>query len=226
MDPRYWGIVAIIVIGVAVVVYGMLSDRSATRRRREELTAPPKREIPRFSPTDQPPQYLTELQARTRPADAQTDLDAPTRRRLSEALAGAVTLPTGYPQLSFVTDRSTGWFVADTPWVLICDSAITAIREVLPAMERAKVAGRPLVLVAPDIADEVVDTFSANTVQGLLRCLPLELADPDARSGLASAVGSEQLGLTDLRAGYLPPGALGEAATWVCDQDTSWVLRS
>ncbi|MBK8460137.1 MAG: hypothetical protein WAS07_15895 [Micropruina sp.] len=226
MDPRYWGIVAILVIGVAVIAYGALSDRRATQRQRDALTAPPKRDIPRLSPTSEPPSYLTELQARTKPAGANTDLDAPTRRRLSEAQAAAFSIPSGYPRLSFITDRSTGWFVAEAPIVLICDAEITAIREVLPLMERAKKTGRPLILVAADISEDVVDTFSANSVQGMLRCVPIQLGDPELRAGLASAVGAHQLTVTDLRAGYVPADALGSAETWLCDEDTSWVIQS
>ena len=64
----WWGIALILVVGIAVVVYGYLDDRRRTRERDAAMAAPPKRDIPRFEPTSEPPQYLSELEARTRPS--------------------------------------------------------------------------------------------------------------------------------------------------------------
>ena len=42
--------VAVVVVGLAVIVLGAVRDRRITERRRREILAPPERTIPRFSP--------------------------------------------------------------------------------------------------------------------------------------------------------------------------------
>ncbi len=78
LDPWTLGLVAVVVLGLALIAYGALHDRARNRRAREEMLSPPKREIPQFRPDTPAPQYLSELQARRPPADA-TSTACPTR---------------------------------------------------------------------------------------------------------------------------------------------------
>ena len=76
----WWGIVVIVVVGVAVVIYGYFDDKRKTRERDAAMQAPPQRDIPRFHPTNPAPEYLSELKARSRPDKLpSTDLDDATR---------------------------------------------------------------------------------------------------------------------------------------------------
>ena len=50
------------------------------------------------------------------------------------------------------------------------------------------------------------------------------LADPDLRAGVGALCHATPVSSDDLRAGFLPPNALGRCATWIADEDDSWVL--
>ena len=224
VDAGIWGIVAVLVIGTAVVGYGWWSDRADDRRRAEAMKNPPERGIPRFSPDSPRPRYLSELEAVTRPGGlAPTELDDATRRAIKDALAGSPRFAAGLPDQAFITDPETGWCVVNEPLVVICDDQVSTMRELLPVVKLARELGRPVVLVAPAISDEVRTTLRANWVQGGFSCLPLTMAD-DRRRSLASLTAAQPASESDLRAGYLPSSHAGSCHTWVSDKTTSWVL--
>lgn len=224
VEAGIWGIVAVLVIGAVVVVYGWVSDRADDRRRAEAMQRPPEREIPRFKAEEIRPRYLSELEAARRPEDQPaTDLREETRARLKDLLPGSPSFKAGWPSREFVTDAGTGWCVVDEPAIVICDDEIATMRELLPAVRRAREVGRPLVLVAPGFAAEVLATLRANWVQGAFSCLPIRLPDERRRS-LGSLTGAQPVSASDLQAGYLPASSVGECRTWVSDQRTSWLL--
>lgn len=225
VNAAYWGIVAVLVAGTALVAYGWLSDRTATRRTIEALNSPPDRAIPGRSPKADPPHYLVEPAASTRPEGLpSTDLDVDTRDALRERLATAPRIPVGWPSRHFVTDGPTGWCVLDDPIVLLCDEPPATVRELLPALARARSETRPLVVVAPDAAPEVVATLRTNLVQGTLPGLILIAPDEDDRTQVADHTGATPVPRSDLQSGYLPATTLGRCATWVSDEHASWLI--
>lgn len=224
VDAGIWGIVAVLVIGTAVVAYGWISDRADDRRREELMKSPPEREIPRFKADEVRPEYLSELEAATRPAHLPaTDLDDDLRTKLKRTLTGSPSFKAGRPGREYVTDTDTGWCVVDEPAILLCNDEITTMRELLPAVKRAREAGRPMVVVAPGFSKEVLATLRANWVQGTFSCLPITLPD-DRRRTLGSLTGGQPVSTSDLQAGYLPAAHLGTCRCWISDQHTSWVL--
>jgi hypothetical protein len=121
----------------------------------------------------------------------------------------------------FVTDPATGWAVADEPLVAVCADEIATLREILPLLEHARTASRPLVLVAPGFAAVVLDTLAANAVQGLLRCVPIT-ADDEQRAEVVRLTGATELTRTDLRSGWHPETAWGRSPAWVATRRNSW----
>ena len=225
MDAGTWGIVAVLVIGSAVVAYGWLSDRAATRRQQDLLARPPERTIPRFHPDAQHPHYLSELEAAVRPENLRdTQLTDAQRASLTKRVAGAPSFAAGWALDGFVTDSPSGWAVLDDPLILICADALTTIREALPAVKHARTTGRPLVVVAPAASDEVAATLQANSVQGTLACVLVTLPSLDQRRSLTSLTGAQLVPSDDLRSDWLPLRHLGTCATWVSDKKASWVL--
>ena len=102
------GLIAIIVLGLAAIVFGAIRDRRLNERRRREMLAPPQRDIPRFSPDTPQPAYLSELQAHRPPADA---TPRPVRRSSGDSVptwAGSGRTPTGRwsPRWSTSTRRA------------------------------------------------------------------------------------------------------------------------
>ncbi len=135
----WWGIALILVAGIAVVIYGALDDRRKTRERDAAMTAPPNRDIPRFEPTAEPPQYLSELEASTRPSGLPgTELTEQQRSDVKAAQAAAPSLATGIPDKRFVTDAASGWAVASDPIVALCGDPVLTVRELLPLLTTAQ----------------------------------------------------------------------------------------
>ncbi|MEA5117112.1 MAG: hypothetical protein VB036_05770, partial [Propionicimonas sp.] len=190
MDAGIWGIVAVLVIGTAVVAYGWLSDRATTRRQQDLLANPPDRTIPRFQPGEQRPRYLSELEAAVHPEGRPlAELDEATRSQLTARITATASVPAGWAASGFVTDEPSGWAVHEQPLVLVCADGLTTVRELLPALKLARDASRPLVVVAPQADAQVLGTLQANQVQGTLPCLLVLLPDRDQRRSLCSLTG-------------------------------------
>ncbi|MFT4217104.1 MAG: hypothetical protein QM619_07965 [Micropruina sp.] len=221
----WWGIAIILVLGIAVVTYGALDDRRKTRERDAAMAAPPKRDIPRFEPSREPPQYLSEGEARTRPAGLPaSDLTDQQRADLTKALDAAPSIQAGIPDGRFVTDAASGWAVASDPLVVLCGDPVTTIRELLPVLEKAQRAGRPLALAAPEFGPEVIDTLAANTVRSKEQCIPV-VVTANQSAQLAEHTLATPLARGDLQAGWVPEESLGTVATWVSSRDRSWLVH-
>lgn len=221
----WWGITLILVAGIAVVVYGYLNDRRKTRERDAAMAAPPNRDIPRFTPTAEPPQYLSELEARTRPSGLPASgLSEQRRAELKAALDAAPSIRAGIPDDRFGTDAESGWAVASDPMVALCSESVTTIRELLPLLEKAQRAGRPLVLAAPSFSDDAIDTLAANTVRDKVRCIPVAVT-ADQSAQLTEYTLAAPLSRADLQAGWAPDESLGTTTTWVSSRNRSWVVQ-
>ncbi len=221
----WWGITLILVAGIAVVVYGYLDDRRKTRERDAAMAAPPNRDIPRFTPTAEPPQYLSELEARTRPNGLPASgLPDQRRAELKAALDAAPSIRAGIPDDRFHTDTDSGWAVASDPMVALCSEPVTTIRELLPLLEKAQRAGRPLVLAAPSFSEDAIDTLAANTVRDKVRCIPVTVT-ADQSAQLTEYTLAAPLSRADLQAGWAPDDSLGTTTTWVSSRNRSWLVQ-
>src|SRR6188472_4327199 len=116
MDPWSIGLVALIVAGLAAIIFGALWDRRRNKKRAAEMLAPPARVIPHFTPDAPAPHYLSDLQARRRPQNAaHSELSAAERESISQQLGDphTVTIEVGYASRDFITDTATGWTVLE-----------------------------------------------------------------------------------------------------------------
>lgn len=226
MDPWIIGLIAVVVVGLAVILYGALSDRAKNRRRAEEMLAPPQRDIPQFTPAENKPRYLSELQARRSPDGADLDLSVGQRAEITSALQepSTVTLPTGFLSDDFITDRPTGWAVLSRPFVLVCAEPVESFRELLGLLEKLIMSRIPLVLVAPEFAAEVRSTLEVNQLQHTMSLLAIA-ADDDVRTRVVELTGAEALSRTDLQSGYVLMKHLGRCDTWVSSNKLSYVIK-
>jgi hypothetical protein len=222
------GLIAVVVIGFAAIVFGAVRDRRTNERRRREMLAPPERTIPKFSPDAPTPNYLSELQARRPPADARsTELTPAERDELRTAMEApeAIVIDHGYATADLVTDQATGWSVLRRPDVLVAETGISTVRELLGVMEKQLPTGRPLVVVAPGLGNELLGTFAVNHIRQVITILPVIAADEAVRRRVAAATGAQLMSHTDLQSGYLVPGLLGSCETWASTPRQSFVLR-
>ncbi|MGI3785324.1 MAG: hypothetical protein ACRYG2_31615 [Janthinobacterium lividum] len=206
--------IVVVVIAAALTVYGALSDRAKNRRRAAEMLGPPKRDIPHLPADARPPRYVTEAQARRPPQGVERRVDRP-----REPDQRSIEINIGYASADFVTAGSRA-VVLDDALVLVCDDDVETIRELLPALEQALKTQRPLVVVAPAIAQDVLGTLEVNAIQGKVPGVAV-LADDAVRAQAAEASGAVPVDATDRRSGWLDPQALGHAARWTSTRTTS-----
>jgi len=80
----------------------------------------------------------------------------------------------GYISPYFVTSTERMEAELDDPYILITDKKISAIADILPALEQVARAGRPLVILAEDVDGEALATLVVNKLQGRLNVLAVK----------------------------------------------------
>ena len=210
--------IAVVVVAGALTVFGALSDRAKNRRRAAEMLGPPQRDIPHLPADARSPRYVTEAQARRRPEGAPSSAVG-----ASDRDGDGIQIAVGYASADFVTDPGAKAVVLENALVLVCRDGVETIRELLPALERAIKDGRPLVVVAPTIAKDVLGTLEVNAIQGLVPGVAV-LADDDVRAQVVEATGASPVDAGDRRSGWLDPEALGHVARWTSGSRTTRVV--
>jgi chaperonin GroEL len=75
----------------------------------------------------------------------------------------------GYLSPYFVTDPEKMEAVLETPYVLIHDKKISAMKDLLPVLEKAAQSGKPLLIVSEDVEGEALATIVVNKLRGTLK---------------------------------------------------------
>ena len=75
----------------------------------------------------------------------------------------------GYVSPYFVTDSETMEAVQEDAAILIYDKKISAMKDLLPILEKTAQTGRPLLIIAEDIEGEALATLVVNKLRGTLK---------------------------------------------------------
>jgi len=75
----------------------------------------------------------------------------------------------GYISPYFVTDQDRMEAVLEDTYVLICNSKIANIKDLVPILEKVMSSGKPLVIIAEDIEGEALATLVVNKIRGTFR---------------------------------------------------------
>lgn len=75
----------------------------------------------------------------------------------------------GYLSPYFVTDADSMEAALENPFILIYDKKISAIKDILPILEKTAQGGRPLLIIAEDLEGEALATLVVNKLRGTLR---------------------------------------------------------
>ena len=75
----------------------------------------------------------------------------------------------GYTSPYFINTPERQLAILDNALVLIHDKKISAIRDILPILEQAAKAGRPLLVIAEDIEGEALATLVVNNMRGTVK---------------------------------------------------------
>ena len=75
----------------------------------------------------------------------------------------------GYISSYFVTDRERMGAAFDDAYVLIYDKKISAMKDLLPILEKVANAGKALVIICEDVEGEALTTLVLNTIRGTIK---------------------------------------------------------
>jgi chaperonin GroEL len=80
----------------------------------------------------------------------------------------------GYISAYFVTNPDRMETVLENPLVLITDKKISAVPDLLPALEKTVQQGKPMLIIAEDVDGEALATLVVNKLQGRLQVLAVK----------------------------------------------------
>ena len=80
----------------------------------------------------------------------------------------------GYISPYFITDQEKMESSIDDPYILITDKKVSAVADVLPALEKILQVSKNLVIISEDIDGEALATLVVNRLRGTLNCLAVK----------------------------------------------------
>jgi chaperonin GroEL len=76
----------------------------------------------------------------------------------------------GYTSPHFVTAVETMEAVLEEPYILIYEKKLSAVRDLIPLLEKVAQSGKPLLLIAEDVEGEALATLVVNKLRGTFNC--------------------------------------------------------
>ena len=83
----------------------------------------------------------------------------------------------GYKSPYFVTDNNTMQVTLNEPYILIYDKRISAVKDLLPLLERVSTESKSLLIIAEDIDGEALATLVMNKARGVLQVCAVKAPD-------------------------------------------------
>src|ERR687884_380382 len=80
----------------------------------------------------------------------------------------------GYISPYFVTDPERMEAVLDEPYILIANSKISAVKDLLPVLEKVMQTGKPLLVIAEDVEGEALATLVVNKIRGTFQAVAVK----------------------------------------------------
>ena len=80
----------------------------------------------------------------------------------------------GYISAYFVTDTERMEAVLEDPYILIVNSKISAVKDLLPILEKVMQSGKPLLIIAEDVEGEALATLVVNKIRGTFKSVAVK----------------------------------------------------
>jgi chaperonin GroEL len=80
----------------------------------------------------------------------------------------------GYISPYMITDADKMEAVLEDPYILITEKKISAVKDIVPTMEKVMRFGKPLVVIAEDVEGEALATLVVNKLRGVLPCVAVK----------------------------------------------------
>ena len=136
----------------------------------------------------------------------------------------------GFISPYFVTDADRQEAVLENPYILIVNSKITAVNDLLPLLEKVMNSGKPLLILAEDVEGEALATLVVNKLRGTFTSVAVKAPGfGDRRKAMLQDIAiltggeviSEELGL---KTENTTVDMLGEAARVVVKKDATTIV--
>jgi len=137
----------------------------------------------------------------------------------------------GYISPYFVTDPERMEAVLDEPYVLVVNSKISAVKDLLPLLEKVMQSGKPLAIIAEDVEGEALATLVVNKIRGTFKSVAVKAPGfGDRRKAMLQDIAiltggqviSEEVGLKLENAGL---DLLGRARKVVVTKDETTIVE-
>ncbi len=137
----------------------------------------------------------------------------------------------GYISPYFVTDAERMETVLDDPYILIVNSKVSSVKDLLPLLEKVMQSGKPLAIIAEDVEGEALATLVVNKIRGTFKSAAVKAPGfGDRRKAMlqdiatltAAQVISEEVGLKLENAGM---DLLGRARKVVITKDETTIVE-
>ena len=80
----------------------------------------------------------------------------------------------GYISHYFVTDTERMEAVLEDPYVLLVNSKISSIKDLLPLLEKVMQSGKPLLIISEDVEGEALSTLVVNKIRGTFKSVAVK----------------------------------------------------
>ncbi|WP_457750170.1 chaperonin GroEL [Sulfurimonas sp.] len=136
----------------------------------------------------------------------------------------------GYLSPYFITNTEKMTAEIENPWILLVDSKITSLKDLLPVLEQVQKTNRPLLIIAEDVEGEALSTLVVNKLRGVLNISAVKAPGfGDRRKAMLQDIATLTGGtVISEETGYTLEGAemsmLGQAARVVIDKDNTVIV--
>ncbi|MCX5387872.1 MULTISPECIES: chaperonin GroEL [unclassified Streptomyces] len=136
----------------------------------------------------------------------------------------------GYISAYFATDMERMEASLDDPYILIVNSKISSVKDLLPLLEKVMQSGKPLLIIAEDVEGEALSTLVVNKIRGTFKSVAVKAPGfGDRRKAMlgdiailtGGTVVSEEVGLKLENAGL---DLLGRARKVVITKDETTIV--
>ncbi|MDT0187759.1 chaperonin GroEL [Microbacterium sp. ARD31] len=137
----------------------------------------------------------------------------------------------GYISAYFATDLERMEAVLEDPYVLIANSKVSTVKDLLPLLEKVMQSGKPLLIIAEDVDGEALSTLVVNKIKGTFRSVAVKAPGfGDRRKAMLQDIAiltggqviSEEVGLKLESAGL---ELLGQARKVVITKDETTIVE-
>ena len=137
----------------------------------------------------------------------------------------------GYLSPYFITNAEKMIAEIENPWILLADSKISSLKDLLPVLEQVQKTNRPLLIIAEDVEGEALSTLVVNKLRGVLNISAVKAPGfGDRRKAMLLDIATLTAGVViSEETGHTLEGAdiqmLGQASRVVIDKDNTVIVN-